>query len=117
MIVYSLVALLICELFLEGFIYFYGRKRDDVACDVMIVLGAGLYGDQISSALKRRLKQALYYAQRYPEVQIVVSGGQGANETMSEAMAMKMYLIKQGIASTRIIMEDRSTSTYTNFLY
>lgn len=104
-------------IFVEFILFIYGKKRQDVVCDYMIVLGAGLYYDRISSALKRRLDAALIYASRYPQVMIVVSGGQGADEACSEASAMKLYLIENGIDARRIIEEDHSVSTYTNFLY
>lgn len=98
-------------------LYRFGKLTDDEKCDFIIVLGAGLYGDRISSSLKRRLDQALVYANKYPELKIIVSGGQGHNESVSEAYAMKKYLISMGVMESRIMLEDRSTSTYTNFLY
>lgn len=114
---YVICILLILFTIIEIYLYEYGKTSDDEKCDFMIVLGAGLYGDRISSALKRRLDQALLYAQKYPDIDIVVSGGQGHNETVSEASAMKKYLVSKGLEESRILLEDKSTSTYTNFLY
>lgn len=48
---------------------------------------------------------------------IVVSGGQGPQESITEALAMERYLIGHGVPSDRIIKEEASTSTYTNLLY
>lgn len=115
--VYAILGLIVFLLCFIFFLYQYGKQYDDRHCDFMIVLGAGLYGDKLSSALKRRLDQAIIYANKYPDVLIVVSGGQGYHETVSEAYAMKQYLIKKQIKESRIMMEDKSTSTYTNFLY
>ena len=47
----------------------------------------------------------------------MVSGGQGPDEPISEALAMKNYLIKCGVSSSSILMESQSSSTYENFLY
>ena len=48
---------------------------------------------------------------------MIVSGGQGENESISEAEAMKRYLIERGLPEERIILEGASTSTYENFVY
>ncbi len=48
---------------------------------------------------------------------MVVSGGKGSGEKITEAKAMKDYLIKNGIDKNRIIEEDKSTNTYENFKY
>ena len=40
-----------------------------------------------------------------------MSGGQGPDEIVSEAFAMKNYALEQGIDENDIILEDKSTST------
>ena len=44
----------------------------------------------------------------------VVTAGKGDDEKISEALAMKNYLLEKGMDSDRVIMEDKSTSTYEN---
>lgn len=44
----------------------------------------------------------------------MVSGGQGSNEDIAEAYAMEKYLVDNGIEKSRIIIEDKSTSTFQN---
>ena len=44
----------------------------------------------------------------------IPSGGKGNDEIISEAQAMKNYLIEQGINKNKIILEDKSTNTYEN---
>lgn len=83
----------------------------------MIILGAGLDGDQVSKRLKLRLDKALEALELNPELIVIVSGGQGSDELISEAEAMKRYLLEAGIEEEKIIAEDKSTSTYENFLY
>ncbi|MBF4691542.1 ElyC/SanA/YdcF family protein [Fusibacter ferrireducens] len=84
--------------------------------DYAVVLGAGLIGDQVSERLKIRLDTA-YHTLKDNEVPIVVSGGKGDDELISEAEAMKRYLVEQGISASRIILEDQSTSTYENLKF
>ena len=52
-----------------------------------------------------------------PDAIIIVSGGQGAQEDISEAEAMEIYLIENGVKSDKIIKEDKSTSTTENFAF
>ena len=85
--------------------------------DVLIVLGGGIRGNYPTLTLKYRLDAAVEYLDRSPGTTVVVSGGQGPNEIVSEASVMRSYLISRGIAEDRIIIEDRSESTAENFLF
>lgn len=104
-------------LLIESIVIFNGFKKDYDKPDYIIVLGAGLRGTSISSSLEERLKSTIEFSERYPDVPIVVSGGQGKGEDIPEAEAMKEYLLKSGIDESLIITEDKSTNTYENFLY
>lgn len=84
--------------------------------DAIIVLGAGIHGDAVSDVLARRLNAAVDYYGKNPDALIVVSGGQGPQETITEALAMERYLIKKGIPADHIVKEEKATSTYENFL-
>ena len=83
----------------------------------VIVLGARVYGDRASLSMKGRLDAALEYLNENPESVCIVSGGQGDNETATEASVMKAYLLEHGIAGDRIYMEDESTDTQENLKY
>lgn len=86
--------------------------------DHMIVLGAGLKnGDQLSYMLRTRLEKAMEVFKKNPKLKIIVSGGQGKDELLTEAEAMKIYLIKHGIPEDQIILEDQARSTYENLLF
>ncbi len=83
----------------------------------VIVLGAKVKRGAIpSKALAFRLDAALTYARQYSNVNLIVSGGQGADEDATEASVMKKYLIDQGFPESKIVIEDQSTSTYENLL-
>ncbi len=85
--------------------------------DSVIVLGAGLKGETPTLVLKKRLDYTLDYYKLNPDVKIVVSGGQGIGETITEAEGMKRYLVKHKIPENVILKEERSTSTYENMLF
>jgi uncharacterized SAM-binding protein YcdF (DUF218 family) len=93
--------------------------RDDITGEpsLMLVLGCQVMPYGPSVLLQDRLDEALAYLTDHPDVTVVVSGGQGANEPVSEARAMADYLTDQGVDQNRILLEDRSNNTLQNFQY
>lgn len=85
--------------------------------DYMIVLGAQVKGNTVSRSLEKRLDTAVSYLRENPDTKVIVSGGQGSGEDISEAQAMYDYLIRAGISKAGIIKEEHSTSTYENIKY
>lgn len=104
-------------IFVEMIILNFGSEKNLTKPDYIMVLGAGLRYDQISTSLKLRLDSTLELANELKDTPIIVSGGQGSDEATSEAKAMKDFLIKNNIDEKRIIMEDKSTNTYENFQF
>ena len=83
-------------------------------CKYVIVLGAAVHGDTPSIAMQNRLQGVVNWLEDSPETMIIVSGGQGSGENMTEAQCMYDWLLEHGIDSSRIIMEPDSTSTLEN---
>lgn len=99
-----------------SFLAIYGRNDNATYEEqTVIVLGCGIRGERVSVGLAKRLNKAYEYHLQNPEAVIIVSGGQGPQEDIPEALAMKRYLISKGVSEDKIIMEDKSTSTITNF--
>lgn len=92
-------------------------SQNEKRVDCLIVLGAQVRGKKITDSLKRRLDRAVMYLKKYPDTRVIVSGGQGPGEEISEADAMAEYLITSGISRKRIIREGQSTSTRENLRY
>lgn len=99
---------------IESIIIMEGRNMKREKVDYVIILGARLYGSIPSPSLLERLKAAKEYLTENKDVTVVVSGGQGANEDIPEAYAMRKYLMENGIEDSRILIEDKSTSTFEN---
>ncbi len=85
--------------------------------DAVIVLGSGIRGELLTVGLKNRLDCAVDIYKENPDTVIVVSGGQGPQEDITEALAMERYLLRCGVDAGRIIKEEKATSTYENFVY
>lgn len=101
----------------EGLIISGFFESGEENLDYIIVLGAQMKESGPSNILQSRLDKAIEYLERNPETKVVVSGGQGSDEPMSEAEGMKRYLVQKGIAPERIFMEDRSVNTKQNLKF
>lgn len=111
------IIFLVFILSLSSFLFCYGKSNNvTYKEDAIVVLGAGIHGERPSQVLADRLKSAIEYHEKNPDCVIVVSGGQGRQESISEALAMERYLLANGIPSDKIIKEDKSTSTFENFV-
>lgn len=102
---------------LEGTIIKNGFTKPDKDADYLIVLGAQINGTRVSKALRYRLDEAYKYAMENKDTKVIVSGGQGTREDISEAEAMSDYLEEKGLEKERIIIEDKSTNTNENIKY
>lgn len=102
---------------LEGKILYYANQKPQKEADYMIVLGCQVRGRKITRSLRYRLEAAYEYAEENQNTKIIVSGGQGFGEDISEAEAMKGWLVEKGIQPERIYMEDKSTNTHENMKF
>ncbi len=114
----AVIIMLTAELGLVGFLAVYG-ERDNVTYkeDAVVVLGAGVRGERITLPLKYRLDKAIEYSAKNPKAVIVVTGGQGFQETVTEAYAMEKYLLANGVSRDKIIKEEKATSTNENLRF
>jgi uncharacterized SAM-binding protein YcdF (DUF218 family) len=108
---------LVIFLVIESLIITFPKNNLEYS-EYVIVLGAGVRGTTPSLTLIQRLEATLEYVNKQDkEVSIIVSGGQGKGEDISEALAMKNYLTSKGIKESNIIMEDKSTTTNENLKF
>lgn len=85
----------------------------------IVIHGCGLAGgEKLTKLLSDRVDKAieLYRKCRVKPV-IIPSGGRGDDEKLSEAQAMKNYLLAHGIPEEHIILEDRSATTRENLSF
>lgn len=103
--------------FIEFHVVFDGRVNDEGHGEYAIVLGAGLNGRVPSVSLSSRLQRASEYLRENRSIKVIVSGGQGQGEDITEEEAMKSYLVDRGIEEARIIEESKATSTRENLMF
>jgi uncharacterized SAM-binding protein YcdF (DUF218 family) len=90
---------------------------EPAAADYAIVLGAGVNGDVPSRSLKARLEAALDYAEKYPDAVLILSGGQGSGENITEARCMYNWLTDSGLSGERLILEENASNTAENIQF
>lgn len=90
-------------------------KKGDFSPKAIITLGSGFKDGKPTPTLASRLDKTAQLAKFYPQAYLVMSGGVGMNETLSEAEVMTNYLQAQHhLSSDKILLEDKSTSTQLN---
>ncbi|WP_088013474.1 YdcF family protein [Gottfriedia acidiceleris] len=116
-IIIGILSYVFCIVFIgvNSFLQYQHKVPEDA--DYVIVLGAGLKKDKPTRALRYRIETAAKYAKENKSAKIIVSGGKGNDELISEAECMKLELIKLGIEEDRIVKEDLSTNTYENMKF
>ncbi|MDR0297091.1 MAG: YdcF family protein [Streptococcaceae bacterium] len=94
----------------------YGRRTRHETARIFVVHGAGLVGgSKVGKLLQNRIKAAVNHSN--DDTIFVMSGGKGDDERLSEAQAMRDYAIEDlGIPDKRILMEDKSATTYENLV-
>lgn len=88
--------------------------QDDSLC--IVVFGYGLGADgSIQPELEDRLYVALNAARQYPNAYVAVTGGQTSEVAgVTEGGQMDAWLRAQGVAESRLIVEDQALSTTQN---
>lgn len=104
---------------LEGVIIARGEAdHSDLPVDAILVLGAGVNGETPSLTLRTRINAAADYMAKHPGVPVVLSGGQGPGEHITEAECMRRELWTNSEEwNGRCLLEDASTSTAENFAF
>jgi uncharacterized SAM-binding protein YcdF (DUF218 family) len=80
----------------------------------VLVLGSKVNGSVPSADLMARIETAAEYLNENPRAVCVACGGQGNGEDRTEAEVIREGLVSLDIDSSRIYLEDRSTSTQEN---
>lgn len=98
----------------EGMIVSGIRSEVQEPVEVICILGGGLHGDQPTVNLRNRLIAGMDAMEQYPDAQVIVCGGQGGDEPLSEAEAMYNWMTEHGADASRITQEDASRDTIQN---
>ena len=115
-IIASLVVLLIMLylIFTAISIVSYGKDDNKTPSDVAIVLGAGASDSGVSPVYRERINHAIYlYENGYVDY-LILTGGIGDGNSMSDAFVSKQYAISKSVPADVILIEESSTITEEN---
>jgi len=109
----------LCSFLSAYFLYQFNKPRYNQ--DFIIVLGSGLIRDQVPPLLANRINKAIEFYRKQEAVRtpptIILSGGKGSDENLSEAEAMQAYAVDKGIPIEHTVQENQSKNTYENMVF
>ncbi|AFK86443.1 hypothetical protein V518_1638 [Thermoanaerobacterium aotearoense SCUT27] len=109
-----MIFLIILNIIVEIQVIAFAYNIKPLKSDAIIVLGCAVYGENPSPFYKERLNEAIKLYKEGFGKYIIVSGGKGSGEDISEAEAGKKYLLKNGIPDNIVLKDDESYSTLQN---
>lgn len=104
-------------IFVEYNVLSKSNLKEKNKSDFIIILGAAVHGEVPSYALSKRLEVSLMLINENPDVKVILSGGQGPGEDITEAEAMRRYLVSNGVNEQNLLKEEKATNTYENIMY
>ncbi|MDR1212938.1 MAG: YdcF family protein [Propionibacteriaceae bacterium] len=106
---------------LYSWLYQWWTRRWSPPANAVVVLGSGLIDGRVPPLLASRLDRGRAIWQRSLDQGgspvLVVSGGQGPDEPITEAAAMADYLVARGVEPDLIWREDTSRTTEQNITH
>jgi uncharacterized SAM-binding protein YcdF (DUF218 family) len=112
-----LMVMVLLTLYTATTIYTYGNRSSEVTADAAVVLGAAVWGNQVSPVFRERINHAisLYHQGRIRK--LIFTGGQGNRNEPTEAAAARNYALQNGIPLNDVLIEQQSHTTYENMVY
>lgn len=112
----GIAVITVCVIVFAFQVIHFGESAKPQKSDCIIVLGCKVYGNTPSPFLIWRTDEGIRLFKEGYGKYLIVSGGKGEGESISEAEAMKRYLVSKGVDPSKIILEDKSASTMANLI-
>lgn len=103
-------------LFVGLVILLYSFKFSNHKSDVAIILGAGTANGKISKVFAERLNHGIILLNQKRVNNLILTGGIGINQKISDSRAARLYLIAKGVDSTKVFIEEKSKVTFYNLV-
>jgi uncharacterized SAM-binding protein YcdF (DUF218 family) len=102
---------------LSARIYSYRNAGSDAPADAAVVLGAAVWGAEVSPVFRERINHGIDLYRKGKVRKLIFTGGQGNKGELTESAAARQYALKSGIPAHDIMIEEKSHTTYENILY
>lgn len=97
-------------------IYQFSSVYSEAKSDVAIVLGAGSFDGVPSPVFRERINHGKYLFDHQKVDKIILTGGYGAESSLSDSEVAKIHLLNQGVPKDAILIERRSKYTIQNLI-
>lgn len=92
-------------------VYLFGQRDEARAADAIVVLGAAQYDGRPSPVLQARLDHAIRLYDRGLAPVLILTGGTGVGDTVSEAVVGGRYAVRAGVPNDKILTERVGTGS------
>lgn len=113
----TLSALLLAAGLVAARVYSYSDARSDAPADAAVVLGAAVWGAEVSPVFRERINHGVDLYQRGRVRKLIFTGGRGNGDEPTESSAARLYALRRGVPARDVLIEEKSTTTYENILY
>jgi len=101
----------LCWLVSLGAVVTWGVQDDARRAEAIVVMGAAQYAGHPSPALRARLDHAVVLWERGLAPRMILTGGIGSGDTVSEAAVSRAYILSRGVSDTAILLENEGRTS------
>ena len=109
-------ALLLAAGLAAASVYSYAGASSDGPADAAVVLGAAVWGAEVSPVFRERINHGVDLYRKGRVRKLIFTGGRGNDGEPTESAAARRYAMRGGVPATDILIEEQSHNTYENLL-
>ncbi len=98
-------------------VYSYRDASSDAQADAAVVLGAAVWGAEVSPVFRERINHGIDLYRKGRVRKLIFTGGRGNSDEPTESSAARRYALRSGVPAADILIEEESHNTYENILY
>ena len=98
-------------------VYSYRDASSDAPADAAVVLGAAVWGAEVSPVFRERINHGIDLYRKGRVRKLIFTGGRGNSGEPTESSAARRYAMRSGVPAADILIEEESHTTYENILY
>jgi len=98
-------------------VYSYRNASSDATADAAVVLGAAVWGKEVSPVFRERVNHGIDLYRKGKVRKLIFTGGQGNRGEPTESAAARRYAVESGVPASDILIEEKSHNTYENIIY
>ena len=97
-------------------VYTYSDTSSDEKADAAVVLGAAVWGKEVSPVFRERINHGIELYRKGRVRKLIFTGGRGNSDEPTESSAARRYAIGSGVPAADILIEEESHNTYENIV-